>query len=373
MGYKVFKIFSFICLTLLTAQKAEAQLNNQIFEQNDSLIPNDTQTVRLHFESINYLRNTEYFDIIETGQTYFGAMLQMHLSYQPYKNVLLKGGLQIKQDFGSNRLQSIAPVFSLTIFKHHWRHNFGMLQGTTNFGLIEPMFNIDRAITNRIENGIQSVYKNKGDYFTNWLVWVTPTYRGATNQEQFNTGFVWDKQLKETKKWRLVFPLQGTLAHRGGQINLGSVPIFSRVNTAVGLKLKYTANSIYSLRTEHYWLHASDFSPSITQPYKNGFASWHTLAIKRKNVELMFNYWAGREWQSPIGAQLFNNYNFYNPYEYRRVRHMAFSRLLFTQKVYNNLMLDLRFEPFYDFEYKAFQYSYSVYLKLNLNRNLGKI
>lgn len=373
MVHKALKTFVLLFLSMLSWGPLHAQINNQIFEQNDSLIPNDSQTVRLHFESFNFLRNTEYFDIIETGQTYFGTLLQMHLSYQPYKNVLLKGGLQIKQDYGSNRLQSIAPVFSLTIFKHHWRHNFGMLQATTNLGLIEPMFNIDRAITNRVENGIQSVYRNNGDYFTNWLVWVTPTYRGATNQEQFNTGFVWDKKIIETKKWRITFPLQGTLAHRGGQINTGSIPIFSRVNTAIGLKLKLTPDSKFSIRTEHYWLHASDFSPSITQPYRNGFASWHTLAFKRKNIELMFNYWAGREWQSPVGAQLFNNYNFYNVYEYRRVRHMAFSRLFFTQKIYNNLALDLRFEPFYDFEYKAFQYSYSVYLKLNLSRTLGKI
>ncbi|MDI1234520.1 MAG: hypothetical protein PSX81_09575 [bacterium] len=373
MGHKALKTPLLIFFYLLLLVKVEAQLNNQIFEQNDSLIPRDTQTVRLHFESFNYLRNTEYFDIIETGQTYFGALMQLHLSYQPYKNVLIKGGLQTKHDFGSNNIQAIAPVFSVSIFKHHWRHNFGMLQATTNLQLIEPMFNIDRAITNRIENGIQSVYKNKGDYFTNWLVWVTPTYRGASNQEQFNTGFVWDKQIIETKKWRIAFPLQGTLAHRGGQINTGSTPIYSRLNATTGLKVKYTFNKQFSIRTEHYWLHSSDFSPSITQPYKNGFASWHTLAIKRNNVELMFNYWAGREWQSPIGAQLFNNYNFYNVYEHRRVRHMAFTRLFFTQNIYPNLKLDLRFEPFYDFEYKALQYSYSVYLKLNISRNIGKI
>lgn len=373
MVHKAFKIFALLFLALVSIGEVEAQLNNQVFEQNDSLIPNDTQTVRLHFESFNYLRNTEYFDIIETGQTYFGTLLQMHVSYQPYKNVLIKGGIQTKQDFGSSKFNTVSPVFSVSIFKHHWRHNFGMLQATTNLGLIEPMFNIDRAITNRVENGIQSIYKNKGDYFTNWLVWVTPTYRGATNQEQFNVGFVWDKKIIENSKWRIAFPLQGTLAHRGGQINIGSTPIYSRVNTATGLKIRYNIHSKLSVRTEHYWLHASDFSPSITQPYKNGFANWHTLAVKRNNLELMFNYWAGREWQSPIGSQLFNNYNFYDVYESRRVRHMAFARLFYTQKVYNNLVLDLRFEPFYDFEYKGIQYGYSVYLKLNLNRSLGKI
>ncbi len=66
-----------------------SQLENRIFEQKDSLIPNDTQTVRLQVELFNYYRNTEYFDMIEKGQTYFGSMFQAHVSIQPYKNVLV--------------------------------------------------------------------------------------------------------------------------------------------------------------------------------------------------------------------------------------------------------------------------------------------
>ena len=87
----------------------------------------------------------------------------------------------------------------------------------------------------------------------------------------------------------------------------------------------------------------------------------------------MFNYWAGREYQSPIATQIYNNYNFYNITEYRRVRHMLMSRLMYTQNLNNNMMLDLRFEPFYDYEYGQIQYSYSVYLKLKLEKFLGKI
>ncbi len=373
MIYKGSKICILFVISLLFSQKAFGQLDNRVFAQKDTITPNDTQTVRLHFESFNFLRNTEYFDIIETGQTYFGTLLQLHLSYQPYKNVLVKGGLQTKQDYGSNNLQSIAPVFSVSIFKDRWRHNFGTLQATTNFGLVEPMFNIDRAITNRIENGIQSIYRHNGTYFTNWLVWNVPTYRFATNQEQFNTGFVLDKNIVDKKGLKLSFPFQGTLAHRGGQVNISSTPIYSRLNLAAGLKVKYTFSKTLSIRTENYFLRSDDFSPNITQPYKNGNATWHTLAVKVKNVELMLNYWAGREWQSPIGSQLFNNYNFYDVYEYRRVRHIAFARLFYTRKIYENLFLDMRFEPFYDFEYKGFQYSYSVYLKLNLSKTLGKI
>jgi hypothetical protein len=163
------------------------------------------------------------------------------------------------------------------------------------------------------------------------------------------------------------------LAHRGGQLNDNPTPIYTRINGTVGLKLNYTFPSGFRIRTENYWLASGDFSPNITQPYKNGFASWHTLSFMRKNIELMFNYWAGREWQSPVGTQIYNNYNVYTITDFRQIRHMLMSRLLYTHKLNNMMFLDLRLEPFYDFEYKKFQYSYSAYIKIKLDKIIAKI
>lgn len=348
-------------------------MKNRIFEQDDNYIQSDTQSVRLHVEMFNYLRNTEYFDLIEKGQTLFGSMFQAQVAYQPYKNVRIKAGFQTRQDFGSTRFVEVQPVVTISIFKDKWRHNFGALQGTLNYGFIEPMYNIDRGITNRIENGIQSIYKSNKLYFNNFLTWDEPTYRTTTNQERFTTGFVLEKTIFRGQKIFCSIPLQATLAHRGGQLNSNPNPIYTRINATTGLKLNYRASSGFTIRTENYFLASGDFSPTIIQPYKNGFASWHTLSFGHNGFELMFNYWAGREWQSPIGTQIFNNYNVYTITDFRRERHMLMSRLLFTQNINPMLMLDLRFEPFYDFEYKQFQYNYSAYLKIKLDKFLGKI
>lgn len=369
---KQFSLLLTVCF-ILCGTNARAQLLNSIFEQKDSLIPGDTQTLRLHAELFNYYRNTEYFDLIEKGQTFFGSMFQAHLSFQPHNNVLLKAGFQTRQDFGSTGFISVQPVFCISFFKHKWRYNFGMLQGSTNYGFIEPMYNIDRAITHRVENGIQGIYKSRLFYFNNFLVWHEPTYRTSTNQERFTTGFTADRTLLKSNKLSISLPFQGTLAHRGGQLNGNPTPIFSRVNTAIGLKMGVHFSNDLNIRTEHYWLHSADFSPNITQPYKNGNASWHTLSFSKKGFELMLNYWAGREYQSPVGTQIYNNYNFYNVYEFRRVRHMFMSRIMYTQALHRNLLLDLRLEPFYDQEYGRFQYSYSAYIRINLGTRLGKL
>ena len=352
---------------------ANAQLRNQVFDQNDTLIKGDTQTLKLNLEFFNYYRNTEYFDLIEKGQTFFGSMLQAHLSYQPYQDVILKGGIQTRQDYGSPGFVSVQPVFSVSIFKNKWRYNLGMLQGTTNYGFIEPMYNIDRAITNRVENGMQGIYKSKTFYFNNFLVWNEPTYRTSSNQEKFTVGILSEKQIINNKNIYFSIPFQGTLAHRGGQLNGNPTPIYSRVNTAIGGKLYFKSANGFTIKTENYWLHCEDFSPNITQPFKNGNASWHTLSFLHKGFEVMFNYWAGREYQSPVGTQIYNNYNYYNVYEHRQYRHMIMSRFMYTQAIKKGMFFDFRLEPFYDKEYGRFQYSYSLYLKINLERNIGKI
>jgi hypothetical protein len=362
-----------VCSIYALPLKLNAQLINKIFEQKDTLSAGDTQSVRLNIELFNYYRNTEYFDIIEKGQTFFGSMFQAHLSYQPYKNVLLKGGIQTRQDYGSTGFIVVQPVFGVSIFKDKWRYNLGLLQGNANYGFIEPMYNIDKAITHRIENGLQGIYKSKNFYFNNFLVWNEATYRTTKNQERFTTGFVGDRILKKSKWLHVSFPFQGTLAHRGGQLNDNPNRVYSRVNTALGLKLNFKIRQKFEIRTESHWLHSEDFSPSITQPYKNGNANWHSLSLNYNGFEFMFNYWAGREYQSPVGTQIYNNYNIYNNYEHRRVRHMLMGRFMYTQAIEKNMFLDFRLEPFYDYEYKRFQYSYSIYLKLNFDKFLGKI
>lgn len=367
------KFSLFLIVVLLRSAELSAQLSNRIFEQKDTLLPGDTQTVRLHLEFFNYYRNTEYFDIIEKGQTYFGSMLQAHLAYQPYKDVLIKGGLQTRQDYGSTGFITVQPLVSISYFRHRWRYNFGMLQGNVNFGFIEPMYNIDKAITNRIENGVQGIYSGQKFHFNNFLVWSEPTYRTTANQERFVTGFTAEHRLGKKDKLKLSIPYQGTLAHRGGQLNNNPNPIYSRVNTALGFKLKYRAGKQFSIRTENHWLYSVDFSPNISQPYQNGHAVWNTLSFEYKGFELMLNHWLAEEWQSPVGTQIYNNYNFYNVYEFRRVRQMLMSRIMYTKAIHKNMLLDLRLEPFWDREYAQFQYSYSFYLRINLEKNLFRL
>ena len=49
------------------------------------------------------------------------------------------------------------------------------------------------------------------------------------------------------------------------------------------------------------------------------------------------------------------------------------SRVLFSQKLNKGTCIDLRLEPFYDFEYGKFQYNYSCYIKFIIEDKLFKL
>lgn len=65
---KLKSLLTFLVFGLII--NSNAQLRNQVFDQKDTLIKGDTQTLKLNLEFFNYYRNTEYFDLIEKGQTF---------------------------------------------------------------------------------------------------------------------------------------------------------------------------------------------------------------------------------------------------------------------------------------------------------------
>lgn len=66
---KLKSLLTFLVFGLII--NSNAQLRNQVFDQKDTLIKGDTQTLKLNLEFFNYYRNTEYFDLIEKGQTFW--------------------------------------------------------------------------------------------------------------------------------------------------------------------------------------------------------------------------------------------------------------------------------------------------------------
>ncbi len=366
-----FKLQILFFSVLFISHNLNSQINNTVFNQNDSFNLNDTNKILMRYEAIQFFRNTEYFDIIEDGLTYFGHMSQLDFTFYVNKRVKVRAGTLLRHDFGSPKL-FFSPLFQIEIKRHQWKHVFGQLYGTTNLGLIEPMFNIDNALTNRIENGIQSIYNSEKTYFNNWVSWNEIIYRNDTNQEQFNTGFVLDKRIFKKKQTKILIPLQGTLVHRGGQINVTPKPIYTRINISTGLKLHQGLNKNTMLKMESYALYSNDFSPTISQPYNDGYAFWNSISLKVKSFETYVQYWHGREYQSPIGTQIFNNYNIYDVVKKRQLRDMLMLRMMYQKQIFKNMYLDLRLEPLYDFQYKFVQYSYSCYLKMNLDRRIAR-
>ncbi|MBC7425150.1 MAG: hypothetical protein H7321_01340 [Bacteroidia bacterium] len=350
-------------------------MDNKIFNMSDTIVSSDTGKVKLHINTLNFFRNTEYFTPIDEGQTFIGFQGQADVSYQPYKNLRIHGGIYIQKDYGTNGFTLVQPIFRITYRPGKWQYNLGQLDGSTNHRLIEPLFNIDRAITNKLENGLQAKYSGKKLWLDGWLNWEKATYHEANVQEQFTIGASVRLDILKRKKIEIVMPFQNILNHRGGQIDITGNPIVSRMNTAIGISAicNIFKTRIRNFKLEQYYVASNDFSPALTQPYKNGHGFLSTLSVSTKNTTLMLNYWNGTEYQSGRGTLIYNSYAFYDVYYHERFRELIFVRFLYYKNIYKNLNFDFRAEPIYDLINHEIQYSYSVYLSYKVSFGLGKI
>src|SRR5205085_2701664 len=132
----------------------------------------DTNRFGLSIAATPYMRNTEYFNRIEQGRTLFGYQLQPTFFYQPGKHVRVDAGMFLRNDFGGkNPYVQALPVFTLKLRNNHFSLLFGTLEGSLSHRLIEPMYNIERFITNRVENGFQLKVDAPKQFFDAWINW----------------------------------------------------------------------------------------------------------------------------------------------------------------------------------------------------------
>jgi hypothetical protein len=119
-----------------------------------------------------------------------------------------------------------------------------------------------------------------------------------------------------------------------------------------------------------------DESNRKVEAYKDGYGIYLNLLMRTKYINLMASYWNGMEYIAPNGSQIFGSTNPIEPTlsTYKEPsRQLLFLRLFYEKKIYKGLNLEVRYEPFYEFNRKAVDFSYSIYLRYNLNVKLASI
>ena len=362
---------------MMTAKTfAFAQLDNTFLRDEMAVSEKDSNRFGASFSLFNYMRNTEYFNNIELGRTLFGYHFQPKLFYQPNQHVKLEAGLFLRNDFGGiNPYTEALPTFTLKIKNNNFSFLFGTLEGSLSHRLIEPMYNIEYAITKRIENGAQFKYDSKKLFFDAWVNWENFIERGSPYKEIVTAGLSSMVSIYESKNgFKIKLPVQFLVHHHGGQINTDSLNMTVQMNVASGLRIsqEFENSFVSELRLDGYYTVYNESTNSGYYPFRNGNGAYVNAFVRTKMIDLMLSYWNGNNYLAPRGSYIYQSQSIDAPTHTEKNRELLFVRLMREQPIFDNLYLTVRFEPVYDLQNKLFDYSYSVYFSYKKEFGLGK-
>ena len=365
----------FLLFTLLISLPflSNAQLNNQAFGSYQALDSGKTGQIRLNIDGLGYFKNNEYFNDIVEGYTLFGYQFMPSLSYQPTPNISVTAGAFLQREFGLDGFTDIAPIFRLKYQKNRFTFLFGTLEGDLRHRLIEPIYNFERVISDRLEQGIQFRHAGKrfqGDWWINWREAIT---QGATNQEEIEGS--WNMQYfltPETSKWKFSLNLQSLILHRGGQINNSDQPVYTLQNHAVGFKLSSdwgTTGFVRGITLENYATFFSTDTDSLAFDSGSGIylnGTMHTTA-----GDVMLSYWQGDQFVNPLGGDLYTSVSRIAGNPSLATREVILLRWMKDFKLSQHVTLSARAEPFYDLSLSSFEYSFGLYMNYRLGTSLN--
>ena len=356
-----------IALLLLAVFAAKAQLDNTAFDQFQPIVPRDSNALFFGANMLGFTKNNEYFNDIADGLTLFGYQFNPYFSYQVGSRFKVLGGLYLQQDFGNADFNEVAPVFTLSYEFLKGRVLFGTLEGSTSHRLVEPLYDFERVLIDRLENGFQFKIDRPSLFLDLWVDWQNMIYPGENDQEEVTVGLSLDKRLFDGST-KVYLPLQALVFHRGGQIDTSPLPLQTYFNSAIGGIIEKILTGdpfVSSFRLEGYHIYYRDFSNTQLQAFRDGSGVYLNATIKtRVHLDVMASYWRGNEFISITGGQLYPSVSSTvdAPFLLEPGRQLLILRFMHELKLAKNISISTRFEPYFDIENSLFEFSHGFYV-----------
>ncbi|KUG06556.1 hypothetical protein [Solirubrum puertoriconensis] len=327
--------------------------------------------LRLAVQAFLFSKDNEYFNKIFEGRTYYGTQLAPRLVYYPSPKLRLEAGIFLWKDYGTPRLRQVRPLFTALYQTGPHRFLFGNIEGHLNHGYIEPIFDFERVMLNRLEEGIQYQLKTHRFNVDAWVDWQRQQYRFSNFQEEVAGGLVADVNVVRdtTAGWLVRVPLQFLATHRGGQIDTIEKPLQTLFNVASGLRVRKELGGsfLHSLYADGYGVYFHDYSFTRELAFKRGTGLYLNLGADTRLSKVQVSYWRGNGFVAPQGGPLYQSISYtVNDADYtERNRQLLILRFFSDYKLTDGLTLSTRFEPFYDFTSRQVEFSFGAYINFN--------
>ena len=366
----------FILLMLIAiAVTLHAQVDYPVFKSKNIINPADSGKLSLDIYNLNYIYNTEYFTNIPLSGTLFGYQLIPEIKYQPNSKFIVKGGLYLQKEFGRTGYTSLLPTFTVKYKAKHSSYILGTLEGNTNHGFIEPIYDYKLLLNERLENGFEFFVDTKAYEHDFYINWRRAIHLGDPFKEEFDIGYTAAVKLIDNDKIQVKLPVQLLYSHKGGQIDSASTPLTSLVNDAAGLSIGLNTGNHFLKKIifDNYYVNYKDISGSKRQPFDEGNAYLSHFLFKFKYFDLDLRYWDSYGFINPRGNSLFSSVSEKYIGLTERHRNLLLASLIYDKELFKNGNFDFRFSPYYDFVEKKLEYSYEMYFSYHLSVLLAKI
>lgn len=365
---------------LFNSGTAAAQLDNRAFFLDESTPHDEKGELSLRTYMLGFLRNNEYFHPNEPGRTWFGFQFQPEAAYQLDQRTTVFGGLYYRQDFGNPEPRTIRPVWRVRMAFDSLTLTLGNLYGSLQRDLPLPVYSFENVLEQRIEEGVQLNYRNRGIRAEAWADWRNMIYDGSNEPEEIWGGGRLAYRKDRKNYWAEIGGLL-TAYHEGGQIDSSDAPLLiymnAGLNVTFGVKLQNKKlNEIYG---GYHLLRWDDLSPGDsteeTSVHDGGPAHLAFIGAKTKRGEIQLNYYRAWYFQAPFASDVYTSAPLGGapvPEDFPGVQ-LLFLRYLRDIKVSEETTLTLRFEPFYDFTRNLWEFNMGLYVNIEDWHRLAKI
>lgn len=339
-----------------------------------------------HWGMLHYNKDNEYLQRINPGETLFGnmawAFITRSVAKEGDEQVLLTLGGLAKVDFGGYETKlRFNPLIQLILHAKQGILTVGSIPSHTQHLMPEPMINYDLAFKKPVEYGFQFYKNTKHLVLESWLDWRQAIDTQTFRQEIISFGTRIEYQLfkDEAKNFHALNAKASgylLLLHKGGEGFRYLLPLANRGTYAAGFTLftqqRNTSLENYSstpkFKLECLAFYQKDFSPRLSQPFREGTAVMINMGIKlTKTQYLVLTAYQANKFTTPLGASFYqcvneNNIMYFNP-----VRKIISAR--YIQQIHmisQNFQIESRLEPIYDLDQKHLLYSLGLYLKYSI-------
>jgi hypothetical protein len=323
---------------------------------------------------MGFTKNNEYFNPMFDGYTLFGIQVHPNITYTLSDNFRIDGGVYLRQDFGNDGFQEVIPTFTFRAIYNNIDILFGSLDGSLNHGMIEPLYDFEKVMMDRIEQGNQFRYKGKKLDLDLWIDWLKMIYPRDPDQEEVYGGIRSNYLIKRSNTLEIYYPVQLILYHRGGSIDFNPNPIKTVINVATGIELTTGEDRPGKWEFSGYYLYYRDFNFNSTWVYEDGNAFYFNVMRHFKHgLKIMTSYWSGNEFLSILGGKIYPSASskVKNPYSLDPNRNLLILRVMHDIDLGNGVVLTTRVEPLFDFTFSKFDFSHGLYLNFRKTFQLG--